>query len=122
MKGYLAILSNYSQKAGKLTASTFNIQFSAASGVIRRLIAWSQEPDSPERNCLQGLLLEPSQVTESEDSDLVVSVSLMFHPLATTEMKRNCALFLELGHLPTLQEVNKPQSTHDWYNVWPLTL
>lgn len=110
IQGSLVILSDYAQKAGQLTAITFRIQNSQILQIIRLLLAWSQKPAGPERDCLQGLLIELNLLDDEDDWHDHVNLPLLFHPLATEEMKNACFQHFDLQTAPISQRIRKPHS------------
>lgn len=111
IQGSLIILSSYAQKAGQLVAFSFKVKSSQILPIICLLIDWSQKPIGPDRDCLQGLVIELNLYDGSDDWLEHVNLSLLFHPLASDEMRSACFQHLNLHTAPISQKIRKPHST-----------
>lgn len=119
IRGALIIASSYAQKAGQVHALTFKVKNSYIPDTFRLLITWSQQPADPKRDCLQGFLIDHNIFDESDDWAENADLSLLFHPLATDEMKMACCQHLHVRTPPVSEQKRRSTfcASHKLFNM-----
>jgi len=119
--GSLTILSKIVQKGATVESVGFRVSSAAVPGLVHKLLVWHESEDNELKRCLHGMLLELGSfagLPAATDSEFKPSVSFLFHPKSSKELKQLCTEFFGLGALEpeVVKEPssNMPQSTQSF--------